>query len=105
MKNIFKKLIVVSLLFSTLVNAENHIVDQKNKIFLPSKLTVAVGDTITFKNSDPFAHNAYTDEDENEFDVGMQATGIETRMVIKSKKSFDIECAIHPNMLIKVEVK
>jgi len=102
-----KKIIIMSLValtFTAGVDAKNWIVNQKGKTFIPSALTVSVGDTITFKNSDPFAHNAYTDDEANEFDVGMQATGTETKMTVESKESFNVECAIHPNMLLKVTV-
>lgn len=97
--------IVLSLIILISLNAEEHIVDQKNKTFLPGTMKVKVGDTITFKNSDPFSHNAYTDDEGNEFDVGMQATGTETHMKVRKEGEFDIECAIHPNMLIKVKAE
>ena len=83
----------------------NHIVDQKGKTFIPHALSVAVGDTITFKNSDPFAHNAYTDNEVNEFDIGMQAPGKDVAVTIKGAGTFNVECAIHPNMLLEVSAK
>ncbi len=104
MKKIATMLVIAGALSVTL-SAKNWVVDQKGKTFIPSKLTVHVGDTITFKNSDPFAHNAYTDDEANEFDVGMQPTGKETHMKINSKESFNVECAIHPNMLLEVTVE
>jgi|FLOH01.1.fsa_nt_gi plastocyanin len=103
-----KKIVIISLIafgLTASASAKNWVVDQKGKTFLPSVLRVSKGDTITFKNSDPFAHNAYTDEETNEFDVGMQATGKETHMTVNSKESFSIECAIHPNMLLEVTVQ
>ena len=100
MNKIILSVLTISSLFAT-----EHIVDQKNKTFLPGTMKVKVGDTITFKNSDPFSHNAYTDDEENEFDVGMQATGSETHMKVKKEGEFHIECAIHPNMLIKVKAE
>ncbi len=103
--NKFLKFLLASLAISASVNAQNHVIDQSGKTFIPSKITVRVGDTITFKNSDPFAHNAYTDEENNEFDVGMQAPSKETVITIKSADSFNVECAIHPNMLLEVIVK
>lgn len=99
------KAIAFTLFTLLTLSATEHIVDQKNKTFLPGTLKVKVGDTITFKNSDPFSHNAYTDDEDNEFDVGMQATGTETHMKVKKEGEFDIECAIHPNMLIKVKAE
>lgn len=104
MKKIVTTLVIVTIL-AVNISAKNWIIDQKGKTFIPSALIVHVGDTITFKNSDPFAHNAYTDAEANEFDVGMQATGKETHMTINGKESFSIECAIHPNMLLEVTVQ
>jgi len=100
MKRIFLMLFVASSLFGV-----NHIIDQKGKTFIPHAITASVGDTITFKNSDPFAHNAYTDDEENEFDIGMQSPGADVTVKIKASGAFDIECAIHPNMLVEVTVK
>ena len=97
--------IILSILTMSTLYATEYVVDQKNKTFMPGTLHVKVGDTITFKNSDPFSHNAYTDDEANEFDVGMQATGAETSMKVKHAGEFNIECAIHPNMLIKVKAE
>jgi len=97
--------LVLGLVLTVSAHAKNWVVDQKGKTFIPSTLTVHVGDTITFKNSDPFAHNAYTDDEANEFDVGMQPTGKVTHMTVKSAESFNVECAIHPNMLLEVTVE
>ncbi len=99
MRNILLTLLVSVSLFGT-----DHIVDQKNKTFIPHSITAKVGDTITFKNSDPFAHNAYTDNEANEFDIGMQAPGEDKTVRLKAKAKFNVECAIHPNMLLEVTV-
>lgn len=98
-----KILLLTFLLLSSLLS-EEYIVDQKHKTFKPQTLHLKVGDTITFKNSDPFSHNAYTDDEANEFDIGMQKSGTTKSIKIKKAGSFDIECAIHPTMLIKVDV-
>ena len=102
------KKIVLSLLVLAVVTsvsfAANHVVDQKGKTFIPHAITAAVGDTITFKNSDPFAHNAYTDDEANEFDIGMQAPGKDISVTVKAAGEFSVECAIHPNMLLEVSV-
>ena len=98
-----KKIVISLLLLSSSLLSKDYIIDQKEKTFIPHELKVKVGDSITFKNSDPFAHNAYTDDDENEFDIGMQKPGMDITIPIKAKGSFNIECAIHPNMLVEVE--
>lgn len=103
--NTLLKTLLITLAMTASVNAADHIVDQKGKTFIPHALTVAVGDTITFKNSDPFAHNAYTDDEANEFDIGMQASGTTAKMTVKAAGNFTVECAIHPNMILEVTAK
>jgi len=103
MKNILKPFGAL-LLFSTVVYAKNYVVDQKGKTFIPHEITVKAGDTITFKNSDPFAHNVYTDDEDNEFDVGMQPAGSSSTITVKPGGKFIVECAIHPNMLLEVNI-
>jgi plastocyanin len=100
-----KKIILASLLTVGSLFATDHLIDQKGKTFIPHAVTVKVGDTLTFLNSDPFAHNAYTDDEANEFDIGMQPPGTKKTVTIKSAGNFDVECAIHPNMLLEVTVK
>jgi len=100
MKNLLLILLIGGSLF-----AKNYVVNQKNKTFIPHTLVVKVGDTITFKNSDPFAHNAYTDDEANEFDIGMQPPGVDKTIKVKAAGKFNVECAIHPNMLLEVTAK
>jgi len=99
------KNILLALLVAGSVYGANHVVDQKGKTFIPHAITVAVGDTITFKNSDPFAHNAYTDDEANEFDIGMQSPGTDAKATIKAAGNFNVECAIPTNMLLEVTAK
>jgi len=100
-----KKLIFITLCLVSSVFGADHAIDQKGKTFIPHEITIAVGDTLTFTNSDPFAHNAYTDDEANEFDIGMQSPGTKASVTIKSAGTFNIECAIHPNMLLEVTAK
>jgi len=100
-----KKIILSTIVVATSLFAESHIIDQKGKTFIPHSVSVAVGDTITFKNSDPFAHNAYTDDEANEFDIGMQKPGNDVSVPVKAAGTFNVECAIHPNMLLEVKAK
>ena len=99
------KTLLISLAIAASANGANHVIDQKGKTFIPHAITVAVGDTITFKNSDPFAHNAYTDDEANEFDIGMQSAGTSVKATVKAAGTFNVECAIHPNMLLEVTAK
>jgi plastocyanin len=100
-----KKIVLAGLLLTSALFSAEHVIDQKGKTFIPHQINASVGDTITFKNSDPFAHNAYTDNEANEFDIGMQAPGKDISVKIKAAGKFSVECAIHPNMLLDVTAK
>ena len=100
-----KKIILSTVIAASSLFAVNHMIDQKGKTFIPHSVSVNVGDTITFKNSDPFAHNAYTDDEANEFDIGMQKPGNDVSVPVKAAGTFNVECAIHPNMLLEVKAK
>jgi len=100
-----KKIVLGIVLSGVALFGANHIIDQKGKTFIPHEVVVHPGDTITFKNSDPFAHNAYTDDEANEFDIGMQSPGEDKTITVKPGDDFSVECAIHPNMLLEVIVK
>ncbi len=100
-----KKVLLSIILIATSLISADHVVDQKGKTFIPHALSVSVGDTITFKNSDTFAHNAYTDDELNEFDIGMQKPGNDIKITVKASGKFRVECAIHPNMLLEVTSK
>lgn len=98
------KKIFLIVLFSVFTYGADHIVDQKGKTFIPHLINAKVGDNIIFKNSDGFAHNAYTDDEQNEFDIGMQKPNQDIKVPIKAVGKFNVECAIHPNMLLEVVV-
>jgi plastocyanin len=100
-----KKILLTTILAASCLMAADHVIDQKGKTFVPNSVAVAVGDNIVFKNSDPFAHNAYTDDEANEFDIGMQKPGQDISVPVKGAGTFNVECAIHPNMLLEVKAK
>ncbi len=99
------KIALALILVASSVYATEHIVVQKGKAFNPKTLEAKVGDTIKFKNSDAFAHNAYSDDGANEFDIGMQAPGEDYSITLKAPGTVAIGCAIHPSMQLKVTVK
>ncbi len=44
-------------------------IDQKDKQFSKKSVKIKVGDTIEFRNSDPFAHNIFSLSDAKSFDL------------------------------------
>lgn len=84
--------------------AETHVVAQANKAFSAKVVKAKVGDTISFRNDDDFAHNVFSLSDTQSFDLGSYKKG-ETRSVKVAKAGkVEVECAIHPEMKMVVEV-
>jgi plastocyanin len=95
---------LATLAVSALAQAEDHIVIQQNKTFSTAALKAKLGDTLTFKNMDSVAHNIFSLSDAQSFDLGTFSKG-ETRQIKLDKPGIvEIECAVHPDMKLKVEV-
>ncbi len=102
-----KKLIsiVAAAALAVAVQAADHVVVQKGKAFHPDHIKAKVGDRIIFKNDDGFAHNAFSDSEVAEFDIGMQKPGQDVAITLKKPGKVEVECAIHPNMHLTIEVE
>ncbi len=103
-------------LFATLAltisgaHADDVIVDQIDKTFVidgteVESLTVSAGDSVSFRNSDPFFHNIFSLSATQIFDLGSYPSG-ESRSVSFDKPGLvEVECAIHPDMYMTIEVE
>ena len=85
--------------------AAEYEIAQKDKKFSQTKLAVKVGDVINFKNEDAFAHNIYSLSDIKTFDLGSYPKGQSKAVTFEKPGTVEIECAIHPDMKVVVEVK
>jgi plastocyanin len=84
-------------------------VSQKGKTFMVQKsptrtLRVNVGDTVSFRNDDPFFHNVYSASKVKEFDLGSYPQGQSKKVVLDQEGGIDVECAIHPDMKLHIDV-
>jgi plastocyanin len=79
-------------------------VDQKGNRFSRSSLKIKVGDTIAFKNSDAHFHNVFSLSEGQSFDLGSHGHGQTRKHTFRKPGKVDVECAIHPNMKLMVEV-
>lgn len=97
-------LILAGVLLSAHSFASDHAVSQTGKAFSVKSIHAKVGDTISFRNDDPFVHNIFSLSDVQSFDLGTFAKG-ETRQVRLDKAGVvEVECAVHPEMRLVVEV-
>lgn len=101
-----KKILLLSFLFATpFCIAEEHTVAQKDKQFSIEKLSIKVGDTVKFLNSDPFFHNIFSLSDTQMFDLGSFPEGEHKSVTFEEAGEVEVECAIHPEMMMVIEVK
>lgn len=98
-------LLLAALAVSAGALAAEHEVLQKDKKFSKANMTVKVGDTVSFKNEDPFAHNVFSLSDVKTFDLGSYPKGQAKSVTFDKPGTVEIECAIHPDMKVVVEVK
>jgi len=90
-------------------NAKDIEVSQKSKSFLLQKqalqsLRVNVGDSVSFRNDDPFFHNVFSASKVKEFDLGSYPQGQARKVVFDQEGGVDVECAIHPDMKLHIDV-
>lgn len=85
--------------------AEEHLVSQKNKAFSTKKLTIKVGDSVKFINEDSFAHNVFSLSAPKSFDLGSFGNGGTKTITFDKPGKVEVECAVHPDMRLDVEVK
>ena len=85
-------------------HAGDHAVGQLKKAFTVPVVKAKVGDTVTFKNDDEFAHNVFSLSDVQSFDLGSYKKGETRSLTLTSAGTIEVECAIHPEMKMKIEV-
>ena len=91
---------------SASANAAQAVIDQKGLKFIPNMITINAGDTILFKNSDPFTHDVtIAGADGKQADKGMQHHGQDLTVAFPEKGTFSVTCSFHPNMKATVIVK
>jgi plastocyanin len=97
-------LLLLVVLVAPPAHAEEHVVSQKNKAFSVEKLKIKVGDSVSFRNDDPFFHNIFSLSDVQTFDLGSYPQGQARKTTFAKPGKVEVECAIHPNMKMEIEV-
>jgi plastocyanin len=98
-------LAAVVLAWSVPALADTHTVSQAKKAFTVTVLKAKVGDTVTFRNDDEVAHNVFSLSDTQNFDLGSYKKGEQRDVKLTKEGVIEVECAIHPDMKMKIEVK
>ena len=82
-----------------------HIIDMKEKTYLPGHLTIRANDTVIFSNSDKIRHNVFSSSGENAFDLGTYGANKKRGVTLKDQGIVKVYCNIHPNMATFVSVR
>lgn len=91
-------------LCAAFAQAEEVVVSQKNKAFSVTTLKIKVGDSVNFRNDDPFFHNIFSLSDVQIFDLGSFPQGQAKKVTFLKEGKVEVECAIHPAMKLIIEV-
>lgn len=83
--------------------SHTHAVVIHNFAFQPAELTVNVGDTVVWKNTDVVSHTVTSAD--GSFDSGEIKPGKSWRLVAKKAGVFAYACSPHPNMRGALTVK
>ena len=102
--------VAAAVLWLGAAGAAEYTVDQHNKTFEKDgakieKISIKVGDTIHFRNEDPWFHNVFSLSDLKTFDLGSYPQGQQKPVVFDKAGTVQVECAIHPQMQLEVEVQ
>lgn len=90
--------------------AAEYEIDQQDKMFTMNnakveRFSIKVGDTVHFKNLDPWFHNVFSLSEISTFDLGSYPQGQQKSVTFSSAGEAEVECAIHPQMYMILEVK
>lgn len=77
---------------------------QKDVMFEPSVMAVAVGTTVEFPNLDPFFHNVFSFSGPRKFDLGRYPTGESEAVTFDKPGLVKVFCEIHASMRAYVHV-
>ncbi len=79
-------------------------ISQKGRVFTPGEITIQQGATLAIANDDQVLHHVYIEAPGYNFDSGEQPPGKTISITPAKRGTFDVMCAIHPKMRLKVTV-
>ena len=103
--------IIVGVVFPVLQSAaDEHVVSNNNMQFQVDgakvkSITIKAGDQVLFRNDDRVVHNVYSRTPGFEFDLGSMRRGTSAKHTFAKAGDLDVECAIHPHMKLKLQVR
>jgi plastocyanin len=86
------------------VDASGVVVEQLNRAFTKSEVTIVKGGIIRFSNVDEFDHEVYVDSPNFNYDSYEQSPGETAVVIFTTAGTFEVRCHIHPKMHLHVVV-
>jgi plastocyanin len=80
-------------------------VSQRDRQFAPDHVAIGRGSVVRILNDDNVTHHVFIDAPEMSFDSGEQPVGATVELHFDKPGAFDVQCAIHPAMLLRVAVE
>lgn len=105
MKKLWISFFSASLALGFVYGAEVFEVVQKDKAFSVKHLVVHQGDRVQFPNQDDVYHNVYSLSEAKTFDLGTYGKGPGKTVTFDQKGQVKVQCAIHPQMEMTIEVR
>ena len=84
--------------------AAEHKVTMDSMRYAPATLQAKVGDTIKFVNDDSNNHVVFVPTRGFGVDLGAQPPGQDRELTLYKPGRFEVECMLHPGMLMTVDV-
>lgn len=72
--------------------------------YTPAAIEAQVGDRLVFVNDDVVDHNVFVPTVGHGVDLGKQTPGNSAEITLGKAGRFEVECVIHPDMRLAVEV-
>jgi plastocyanin len=97
--------IIAALGVSAVSAADVVMVSQRDRKFSPDRIEFSRGSIARIVNDDKVTHHIYVDAPGLSFDSGEQPIGTTVDVRFDKAGTFDVLCAIHPTMHLRVVVK
>src|SRR5215469_8051656 len=94
--------VLAALMASVALAAGLVTVSQRDRQFTPDHLVLSPGTALRILNDDNVTHHVFVDSPEMSFDSGEQPIGATVELHFDKRGSFEVQCAIHPAMLLRV---
>ena len=89
---------------TTVAVAGDYTIVERGKSLSHKRITVRVGESITFVNRDAYTHNLYSATKGHEFDFGARAPGKTDTIKFDTLGRIIVRCAIHPKIKLEIIV-